>query len=36
MQIILEKLDLLARVAKRNKLDTNIERLKADVAKVLS
>lgn len=33
---ILEKLDLLARVVKRNKLDTNIELLKADVAKVLS
>lgn len=33
---ILEKLDLLAKVVKRNKLDTNIERLKADVAKVLS
>ena len=36
MQIILEKLDLLARVVKRNKLDTKIERLKADVEKVLS
>src|SRR5688572_28495515 len=33
---ILEKLDLLARVVKRNKLDTDIELLKADVAKVLS
>lgn len=33
---ILEKLDLLARVVKRNKLDTDIELLKTDVAKVLS
>lgn len=33
---ILEKIDLLAKVVKRNKLDTNIKRLKADVAKVLS
>ena len=35
-EAILEKLDLLGRVVKRNKLDTNIELLKADVAKVLS
>jgi hypothetical protein len=34
--VILEKLDLLAVVVKRNKLDTNIELLKADVAKLLS
>lgn len=33
---ILDKLDLLANVVKRNKLDTDIELLKADVAKVLS
>lgn len=33
---ILEKLDLLAKVVKRNKLDTNIELLKTDVAGVLS
>lgn len=33
---ILEKLDLLAVVVKRNKLDTDIQLLKADVAKVLS
>jgi len=33
---ILEKLDLLAVVVKRNKLDTNIELLKADVAMILS
>lgn len=33
---ILEKLELLARVVKRNKLDTDIEMLKEDVAKVLS
>ena len=36
MEVILEKLDLLAKVVKRNKLDTNIDLLKADVAKVLS
>lgn len=35
-EVILEKLDLLAVVVKRNKLDTNIGLLKADVAKVLS
>jgi hypothetical protein len=29
--VILEKLDLLARVVKRNKLDTNIELLRSDV-----
>lgn len=34
--VVLEKLDLLAHVVKRNKLDTDIELLKADVAKVLS
>jgi hypothetical protein len=34
--VILEKLELLTKVVKRNKLDTNIELLKADVAKVLS
>jgi len=33
---ILEKLDLLAVVVKRNKLDTNIELLKRDVERVLS
>jgi hypothetical protein len=33
---ILEKLDLLAIVVKRNKLDTNIELLKSDVGRVLS
>jgi hypothetical protein len=33
---ILEKLDLLAVVVKRNKLDTNIELLKSDVARILS
>ena len=33
---ILEKLDLLAVVVKRNKLDTNIELLKVDVARILS
>ena len=32
---ILEKLDLLAGVVKRNKLDTNIDLLKADVERVL-
>ena len=36
MHTIIDKLDLLARVVKRNKLDTNIELLKSDVAKVLS
>ncbi len=33
---ILEKLDLLAKVVKRNKLDTNIALLKADVDRILS
>lgn len=33
---ILEKLDLLAGVIKRNKLDTNLKLLKADVERVLS
>ncbi len=35
-QAILEKLDLLAPVIKRNKLDTNLSLLKADVVDVLS
>lgn len=34
--VILEKLDLLAVVIKRNKLDTNLDLLKADVERVLS
>ena len=33
---ILQKLDLLAEVVKKKKLDTNMELLKSDVAKVLS
>lgn len=33
-QVILEKLDLLANVVKRNKLDTDIELLKSDVEKL--
>ena len=33
-QAILEKLDLLANVIKRNKLDTNIELLRSDVEKL--
>jgi hypothetical protein len=32
--VILEKLDLLANVVKRNKLDTDIELLKSDVQKL--
>jgi hypothetical protein len=35
-QAILDKLELLAHVIKRNKLDTNLELLKSDVARVLS
>ena len=35
-EAILEKLNLLAVVVKRNKLDTNIELLKSDLEKVLS
>jgi hypothetical protein len=35
-EAIMEKLDLLEMVIKRNKLDTNICRLKSDVVKVLS
>ncbi len=34
--VILEKLELLEEVATRNKLDTNIELLKCDIAKALS